>query len=196
MKSSVKAATDFLDIYHLAVEPDVAICSQVRSEQEHFAAMYTGEQVVFDRPSILLAQIRIRPQMESTIIRWLENISQLQPSFDVHLNNFSGIPNHAVTIRILDKQPLQHILVRLASISEFINSSDGSFVELQLSPSVMLAAQLPEELYQKAIADYSKRTFTAQFSAQTLTLLRKEKESNSFQKCRQFHFHTPRFFAA
>lgn len=196
MKSQVKTAVDRLETYHLVVQPATAICQQIEAEQACFAESYPYDQTVFERPAILLAQITMRQEMEATIIRWLENISQMQPSFEVQLNNFSGIPEQAIIIRIADKQPLQHILVRLASISEFINHQDGSCVALQLFPCVTLATQLPPELYQKAIADYSKRTFATQFTAQALTLLKKEREGSGFQLCHQFRLCTPRFFAA
>jgi hypothetical protein len=70
---------------------------------------------------------------------------------------------------------------QLRAIDDFIRSSGCPPVNLISRPYLSIAGGLTEQVYNKAMADYSQKTFHESFQVEELVLLKRE---HSFDACR------------
>lgn len=96
--------------------------------------------------------------------------------------NFSGerVPG-TIYLRIQDPQPFRHLMEQLRSIDEFIRSSGCPPVNLISRPILSIAGGLTEQVYNKAMPEYSRRTFHDTFHVRELVLL---KRAHAFDPCK------------
>jgi hypothetical protein len=86
-----------------------------------------------------------------------------------------------IYLRVQDPQPFKHLMQQLASIDEFIRSSGCPPVKLISRPFLSIAGGLTEQVYNRAMPDYSRRTFHDTFRVRELVLL---KRTHSFDPCK------------
>jgi 2'-5' RNA ligase len=134
-----------------------------------------------NKPHITLAAFQAGEETEDTVIRWIQRICHQRRSFDIALNNYSGIPPHTIYLRVQDPQPLRELMQQLQAIDEFIRSSGWPPVNLTGRPHLSIAGGLTERIYNKAMPDYSRKTFHGIFRVDELLLL---KRRHSFDPCK------------
>ena len=179
--------------YLLVLYPDGELRDRLLEEQQQFSADYgldhrldRGQRIdddIFGRnkPHITLASFQAGEEMEDTLIRWMQRICQQFRSFDIALNNFSGIPPHSICLRVQDTGRLSEWMQQLGAIDEFIRSSGWPPVQLSGRPYLSIAGGLTEKVYNKAMPDYSRKTFFGIFRVTGLLLL---KRKHSFDPCK------------
>jgi 2'-5' RNA ligase len=134
-----------------------------------------------NKPHITLAAFQAGEETEDTVIRWIQRICHQRRSFDIALNNYSGIPPHTIYLRVQDPQPLRDLMQQLQAIDEFIRSSGWPPVNLTGRLYLSIAGGLTEKVYNKAMPDYSRKTFHGIFRVDELVLL---KRRHSFDPCK------------
>ncbi len=169
--------------YLLVVHPDEAIFNQLKEEKEKFSADYNVTIAKKTLPHITVANFLAKETMEETLIRWMHKIISSQQSFNVMLNNFSGFPSSkTVYARIQNHEPFNQLAASLKTINSYINDNGFPNAKLINHPHVTIARSLQQNVYEKAIMDYSHKTFNASFVVDELVLL---KRSNQYDKCKQ-----------
>ena len=132
---------------------------------------------------ISVAAFTARDEMESTVIRYLERIVSARSSFQVSLNNYSGIPPHTIFLRVQDVMPFRLLTKQLAAVSDYVQSC--SCPPLQIChPHVVMANNLGESNYLKSMLHFSQMSFYASFSVDEVVLLRR---SHSFDPGKKLH---------
>jgi 2'-5' RNA ligase len=190
--------------YLLVVYPDGDLKDRLLEEQQQFASDYGLERrpdegqrganaIGRNKPHITLAAFFAGEEVEDTLIRWIQRICTERREFEIELNNYSGIPPHApkppgsecipgtIYLRVQDPQPLRELMQQLGAIDEFIRSSGWPPVRLTGRPHLPIAGGLTDQLYNKAMPDYSRKTFHGIFRVGELVLL---KRKHSFDPCR------------
>jgi 2'-5' RNA ligase len=178
--------------YLLVVYPHGDLQDRLLEEQQQFSADYgldhrldhrldQGQRIVRNRPHITLAAFRAGEEAEDTLIRWIQRICQQRRSFEIALNNYSGIPPHTICLRVQDPEPLRELMLQLGAIDDFIRSSGWPPVQLTGRPYLSIAGGLTEQVYHKAMPDYSRKTFHGIFRVGELVLL---KRKHSFDPCK------------
>jgi hypothetical protein len=189
--------------YLLVVYPDGELQDRLLEEQEQFSADYgleqrldQGQRVANDflgrnKPHVTLASFQAGDEVEDTLIRWIQRICSERRSFEIALNNYSGIPPHntespervpgTVFLRVQDPEPLKELMRQLGAIDEFIRSSGWPPVRLTGRPYLSIAGGLTEQVYNKAMPDYSRKLFHDSFRVRELVLL---KRKHSFDPCK------------
>ncbi len=165
--------------YLLVATPDKAATERIIEEKRLFFEEYQLRSSVAVRPFITLSQFRARDEMEDTLVRWLQRIVGDQYSFPVSLNNFSGIPPHAVILRVMDPSPFREWSQHLRPIDEYIRSNSCPPAQHCSHPYLAIARELPAPIYEKAIAAYSHRQFHDSFEVNELALLRRSHAQES-----------------
>jgi 2'-5' RNA ligase len=166
--------------YLLVIYPRGDLVDRLLEEQQQFNAEYclAGHA---NKPHITLAAFKAGEETEDTVIRWIQRICHQHKSFDIALNNYSGIPPHTIYLRVQDPQPLRELMQQLRAIDEFIRSSGWPPVNLTGRPYLSIAGGLTEKVYNKAMPDYSRKTFHGVFRVDELVLL---KRRHSFDPCK------------
>ncbi|MEO5684174.1 MAG: 2'-5' RNA ligase family protein [Chitinophagaceae bacterium] len=173
--------TNNLFEYLLAAHPDSGVYNKVREEQQQFSFAYDGQVTAKAKPHIAVASFLASEAMEPTIVKWMQRICGAQQSFTVTLNNYSGFPPHTIYLRVQNPLPFQQLAKQLRTVDEFIRASACPPARLITKPYLSIAHKLDEDVYNKAMADYSQKTFHESFMLDELLLLRRQ---HSFDACK------------
>ena len=165
--------------YLLVIYPGGEMEEKLLGEQKQFSDDYAVS--VRNKPHITVASFVAGEVMEETLIRWIQRICTAYRSFDLTLNNYSGFPPHTIYLRVQDPHPFTQLMQQLRAIDEFIRSSGCPPVNLVSRPFLSIAGGLTEQVYNKAMPDYSRRTFHDTFHVRELILL---KRTHSFDPCK------------
>lgn len=175
------AATNFYE-YLLVVHPPVDAYAQVMDEKQYFFETFKEKVALKTLPHITVANFLSKEMMEDTIMRYLHRILSMQQSFSVTLNNFSGFPPHTVYARVQDHLPFKKLAVALKPIDAFIRSNDCPPAKFITNPHISIARRLKTDVYEKAMLEFSQRSFHTSFQVDELILLKRQ---HQFDKCRQ-----------
>jgi len=167
--------------YLLVIYPYGELFEKLVEEQQQFLSDYGLIMKGRNRPHITVAAFQAGEQMEDTLIRLIHRICRRNERFEITLNNYSGFPPHTIYLRVQDPQPFRQLMHQLRAIDDFIRSSGCPPVNLISRPYLSIAGGLTEQVYNRAMADYSQRTFHESFRMEELVLLKRE---HSFDACR------------
>ena len=165
--------------YLLVIYPYGDLRDRLLGEQQQFSTDY--EVPVHNRPHLTMAVFQAAEGMEDTLIRWIQRICQRYQRFDLELNNYSGIPPHTIFLRVQDPQPFRRLMQQLRAIDHYVRSSGCPPVNLIDRPYLSIAGGLTEQVYNRAMPDYSRKTFHESFPVDELVLL---KRNHQFDPCR------------
>ncbi len=170
--------------YLLVVHPSQEIFNLIKAEKENFSSDYNVSIAKKTLPHITIANFLAKEPMEETLIKWMHKIISLHKSFNVMVNNFSGFPSSSKTVyaRIQDHVPFKQLATSLKKINEYINDNGFPNAKLINHPHMTIARSLQQQVYEKAIMDYSRKTFNASFVVDELILLKRQ---NQYDKCKQ-----------
>ena len=168
--------------YLLVVHPDIRVYNKLMAEKEFFSNQYKQKIAIKTKPHITVANFLAKQSMEETLLRYIQRICNMQKSFEVTLNNYSGFPPHTVYVRVQDPAPFKQLAVQLKAINQYVQSNGCPEVKLITKPHLTIARRLPDNIYSKAMLDYSQKTFHETFQVNELILL---KRSNQFDSCKQ-----------
>ena len=168
--------------YLLVVHPAADVYAQLMQEKKYFFETYKEKVAVKTMPHITVANFLAKEAMEETIIRYMHRILSMQKSFTVTLNNFSGFPPHTVYARVQDHQPFKHLAAMLAPVDHYVKGNGCPPAKFITHPHVSIARRLKPDVYDKAMFEFSQRTFFASFNVEEMVLLKRQ---HQFDKCRQ-----------
>ena len=169
--------------YLLVAHPNEEIFNQLKAEKENFSSEYNVNIAKKTLPHITIANFLAKETMEETLIKWMHKIISTHHSFDVMLNNFSGFPSSkTVYARIQNHEPFTQLAASLKTINTYINDNGFPNAKFINHPHLTIARSLQQSVYEKAIMDYSHKTFNASFMVDELILL---KRATQFDKCKQ-----------
>ena len=159
--------------YRLVIPADEPVSRQVRQLRMQWEILH-GEQSVPDKPpSITLACFAAREEMEDMLMRWMNRICSLQPSFMVTLNNFSAVPPLTIYIRVQDPAPFQQLARHLRKLNEFSGSADGRQWRIFDKPFIKLGS-LPDDFGNRQWFQYTHQLFHAAFMARKMVLIKRD----------------------
>ena len=188
---SIGFAVSQLFEYVLVVNPDREVYERLLQEKQKFSSDYDVAAGKKTLPYIIIADFLAKEEMEETIIRWMRRIISEQRSFDVMLNNYSGLPSHTVYARVQDNCPFQLLASSLQVIDEYVRNNGCPPAKLISHPNFPIARKLRPEVYEKAIFDYSKRTFHGVFRVDELNLLKRQNQFGNFRQVSVFKMSQP-----
>ena len=169
--------------YLLVIHPDKEIFEQIKQEKEIFSSTYKVSITKKTLPHITVANFLAGENMEATLIKWLYNIISNQQRFSVMLNNYSGFPSSkTVYARVQDHEPFKQLAASLKIVDQYIRDNGFPRAVIPNHPHVSIARSLQQTVYEKAMMDYSRKTFNASFMVDELVLLKRQ---NQYDKCKQ-----------
>jgi 2'-5' RNA ligase len=170
--------------YLLVVNPGAGVGQQVMDEKTRFSDQYGRSTAAHKaKPHITVANFLAKEEMEDTVLRWMHRIISSHKVFTVALNNYSGFPNaNVIYIRVQDHQPFKQLAKELKVIDELVRSNGLPKAHLISNPHMTIARRLDKPVYEKAMMEYSRKDFHAEFAVEELILL---KRTHQFDACKQ-----------
>jgi hypothetical protein len=172
---------DALD-YVLVVMPEKEIMEKIQTEKKDFEKEFGHALRQTLKPFITVTRFSAREEMEPTLIRWLQKIIGQEKSFSITLNNYSAVPPHTICLRVQDHSTFYYLVKKLEVLNEFIPTGSG-FIR---RPYLELADKLPEAVYEKAIPEYSRKTFHECFPVNELMLMKRKSSFDEYKTIQVF----------
>lgn len=174
--------------YRLVINLDEQVNEKVLLEKQDFFNQYGEKIAVETKPYITIANFLAKEAMEETLNRWINNICNQYQSFELTLNNYSGIPPHTIYIRVQDPKPVINFVQQLKTLDNFIRSSDCPPLKASPKPHLTIAKKLAMEIYDKAIKEYSLKDFHESFMVEELVLLKRSHQFDTYNTVNKFRF--------
>ena len=180
MKTKTLTSIQLLE-YILVLEPGTPVNDAIRKEIEKDELIQSKSSY-----SILLGSFQAKEELENTIVRWLQRIFNLQGSFPVTLNNFSGRPPHTIHLRIQDPGEIKKMINQFIMIDHFLQANDCPPAVLYFTPQLEISNNIPENIFNKILNEFSGKRFHESFIAEKVKLLRRSSFESSFQLAYSF----------
>ena len=168
--------------YLLVVHPAAEVNAQLMQEKQYFFDNYKEKVAIKTLPHITVANFLAREVMEDAIIRYMHRIISTQKSFSVVLNNYSGFPPHTVYARVQNQEPFRQLAASLKVIDQYVRGNGCPPAKFITYPHVSIARRLKPDVYEKAMFEFSQRSFHASFVVGELILLTRQTQ---YDKCKQ-----------
>jgi 2'-5' RNA ligase len=165
--------------YLLVAQPNETLNQKIIEEKISFSNKYAYEPSLEAKPYLSIAGFTAKDRMEETLIRWIQNICNLQNSFTVTFNNYGVFPPDTIYLRVQDELPFKRLANALKILDGFIQSNDCAPLNLVARPHLTIAGRLPQYIYDTAIKEYSQKTFHESFTVDKLILFKRD----AYMKC-------------
>ena len=179
--------------YMLVIQPAKEVHETITGEKERFSAYYKTSAARKTLPYITVAGFLAKEGMEDTIIKWMRRTLSSQQSFNVMLNNYSGLPAHTIYARVQDHEPFKQLAASLKIIDQYIRDNGCPPARLNSRPHIAIAEKLQPCIYEKAMFDYARKTFHALFTADELILLKRQNQFDKYRQVNVFKMTSPSF---
>ncbi|HUS02257.1 MAG TPA: hypothetical protein VMY77_11050, partial [Chitinophagaceae bacterium] len=83
-------------------------------------------------------------------------------------------PPHTIYLRVQNEKPFQQLVKELHVVNTYVSSCSCPPMKLISKPHLSIARKLSEEVYFKALTQYSHKSFHESFVVNELLLLRRE----------------------
>ena len=160
--------------YVLVALPCEEVSEMVNAERISFCESYGHNSCLQVKPHIALASYFSTERMEERLERWIQNICNLQKSFTVTLNNYSGFPPDTIYLRVQETEPFARLVNALRILNGFMEMTDCPPIQFIVRPYMTIAGQLPQYIYEKAISEYAQKSFHESFKVGRLALLKRD----------------------
>jgi len=160
--------------YLLVAHPSEEINTKILNEKRNFENKYEQGSDARFYPHITIANFLAKESMEETLTRWIQNICNLQKSFIVTVNNYSGFPSSGLYLRIQNEEPFKRLANALKILDGFMQSNDCPPLKLVSKPHITFATGLSQYEFDNVIKEYARKTFHESFKVDKLILLKRD----------------------
>lgn len=162
--------------YQLVMRPAAGVYEKIMAEKQWCYDEYKDHSFIRTTPQIAIAVFFAKEAMEETLARWIQRICSRQRGFTVTLNNYSALPAHTIYLRVQDAGPFRQLIEDLKVLNTYIISCACPAVKFISKPFVSIAANMPEEVYSRALRKYAHESFHESFAVNELHLLKRKHE--------------------
>jgi len=158
--------------YQLALNPHEELRNRLSHVRKEFQETY--QSVAGGQPQILLANFLQYEMMEERLLNRLKVISMSYPPFKVELKDFGSFPSHTIYINVTSKSPVQGLVKEIRREAQrLMKLNDENKPHFILEPHLTIARKLKPWQYEKGWLEYSNKSFTGRFIADSMILLRR-----------------------
>ncbi|MDE3125065.1 MAG: hypothetical protein KGK14_06085 [Bacteroidota bacterium] len=157
--------------YRLAVVLPDYINQMLLQQQAFFTAQYG---YICRAPRLTMACFKADEALEDTLLRYLHRIAGMQQSLSLSLNNYSGLPEHSIYVRLQERVAFRQWVQALQPVGDYIVGNGFPAMQKVVHPYLPIADGLPPQVYHKAMAHYSQQLFYAAFRATEWILIKEQ----------------------
>ena len=196
MKPEIK---DFLPGYRineylLVLSPHRELSDRITKVKEEFSEQYQSEHGKWGRPQLTLVNFVQYAMMEERIINRLRNVAMAHYPFKVELKDFGSFPSHTIFINVTSKVPVQSLVKLIRTDTQrLMKLNDDNKPHFIMEPHLTIARKLKPWQYEKGWLEYSNKSFTGRFIADSMVLLRRpvgdpDSQRSKYQVASRFEF--------
>ena len=169
--------------YLLVLSPHEELWNKIVNVKTRFAEDYQCEQAKWGKPYVTLVTFNQYEMMEERIVNRLKVVAMGQYPFKIELKDFGSFPSHTIYINVVTKIPIQTLVKEIRKESQkLMKLNDDNKPHFILEPHITIARTLQPWQYEKGWLEYSNKSFTGRFIADTMLLLKRPVgESDSYR---------------
>ncbi|HMR91418.1 MAG TPA: 2'-5' RNA ligase family protein [Chitinophagaceae bacterium] len=175
--------------YLLVLSPHEELWNKIMKVKDEFATAYDQEQARWGKPHVTLVSFIQYAMMEERLVNRLRTVAMGTTPFKVELKDFGSFPAHTIYINVLSKVPVQTLIKNIRHETQrLMKLNEDNKPHFILEPHLTIARRLQPWQYEKGWQEYSHRSFTGRFIADSVTLLRRPVGELKYQAVRRFAF--------
>jgi len=167
--------------YLLVINPNNIVNEKIETERKLFKNNYNSGLSVGAHPHISIAAFLAKEEMEEELILLIQRVCNRHNSFNVSLNDFSGLRPNTIYIKVKNPKPFKDLKTSLKLVDDFLKEEGCLPIKYSGKPHLTVARKIVEHVYRIAIQEYGSRSFKELFLASELVLLKRDSQ---IDKCK------------
>lgn len=174
--------------YLLVLNPHEELRKRIMQVKKEFSGKFeTG--AASGQPQVSLANFLQYDMMEERLLNRLRVVAMSFPPFKVELKDFGSYPAHTIYINVSSRLPVQGLVKELRTEAQrLMKLNDENKPHFILEPHVTVARKLKPWQYEKGWNEYSQKSFSARFIADSMTLLKRTVGELKYKTVARFDF--------
>ena len=175
--------------YLLVLSPHKELWDKIMEVKMRFADDYESEHARWGKPHVTLANFVQYEMMQERLVNRLRIVAMGATPFKVELRDFGSFPSHTIYINIVTKVHVQNLVKAIRHESQkLMKLNDDNKPHFILEPHLTIARKLLPWQYEKGWLEYSNKSFTGRFIADSMVLLRRPVGEMKYHVVRKFEF--------
>ena len=191
---------DLLDIssieglceYLLVLSPGGPLRDSIVNQKKYFTNNYENRAAVYGKPHITLANFLLREIAEDEIVRRLNFISENSHGIKVVLRDYNWFPEHTMYLNVLYPVNIQQLVRKISALTQSVIRKDNHHApHFILNPHLTICKDLSAEQFEMSRIEYTTKTFSGEFTASEMLLLKRSIGINKYEEVGHFKFGLP-----
>lgn len=175
--------------YLLVLTPPAELTSKIQKVREEFANSYDTDNARWMRSHLALVNFNQYEMMEERIINRIKPIAMGHYPFKVELKDFGSFPSHTIYMNVTSKLPIQELVKSVRQETQRLMKLDEEHKpHFILEPHITIGRKLKAWQYEKSWLEYSHKSFTGRFIADSMLLLKRRMGEVKYQVASRFEF--------
>jgi 2'-5' RNA ligase len=174
--------------YLLVLNPHEELRNKIIQAKDEFYRNYQASNARWGKPHITLATFVQYAMMEERIVNRLKTIAMGYHPFKVELKDFGSFPSHTIYINVTTKEPIRNLVREIKPAQQLMKLNNDNKPHFIDEPYLTIARKLLPWQYEKGWLEYSNRSFTGRFIADSMLLLGRRKGEMPYRIVRRFDF--------
>ena len=173
-KGTVDGTKD-LDLYFIAIVPDLELQTRVTALKNEIAEKYGSKHALRSPPHITLQMpFKWKAGRQNDLIQVLEKFSKDENSFEVGLNGYACFEPRVIFIDVKGNPKLISLQQNVSKLMRReLGIFNANYKDRSFHPHMTVALRdLRRAMFKEAWADFSMRKFVARFSVSSISLLK------------------------
>ena len=174
--------------YLLVLSPHEELRSRIGQVRKEFSEAYQAPLNFGGRPHLTLLTFTQLALMEERILSRLRTIAMGYCPFKVELKDFGSYPSHSIFINVTSKLPIRGLVKEVREIQRLMKLDKEHKPHFIDEPQLTIARKLLPWQYEKGWLEYSHKSFTARFIADSMLLLKRPQGHKAWQIAERLTF--------
>jgi 2'-5' RNA ligase len=174
--------------YMLVLNPHEELRNRITQVRKDFYETYKAPTALGGRPNLTLVKFTQLALMEERIVQRLRTIAMGFCPFKVELKDFGSSPSHTIFINVVSKLPIRNLVNEVKDIQRLMKPDKEHKPHFLDEPHLMIGRKLLPWQYEKGWLEYSNRSFSARFIADSMLLLRRREGDKAWQIAERLAF--------
>lgn len=175
--------------YLLVLNPHEELQNRIMQVKKDFYDEYKTSIAPGGKPHLALVNFAQYEMMEERILNRLRVVAMGYHPFKVELKDFGSFPAHTIYINVVSKMPVQGLIKQIRSESQrLMKLNDDHKPHFIMEPHLTIARKLQPWQYEKGWLEYSNKSFSGRFIADSMVLLKRPEGEMKYRVVQRFEF--------
>lgn len=173
--------------YRLVIVPHSELREKITSIKKQFSQQYKIPFKSGGNSHLTLARFTQLQMNEDKLLNRFRTIAMGYYPFKVEIKGFGSYPTHSIFLNISTKAPLENLVNQLKTVQRLLKLGEKEPYFLH-EPNFLIARTLAPWQYEQGWKEYSRKSFTGRFIADSMLLLKRPAQEKNFQVLERFEF--------